>query len=363
MVSFDVTSLFTSITQDSAIETVELLLRSKYNETTNRLGHAQVLQFLKFCVRAYFTFDGTMYEQVKGTPMGSPISGFIAEAVLKRLESLAFQHHTLKFWARRNRPPDSSYLISMSMFRAVILLALLASVFGTEDFDTAPNSNFVNIQPFPQRPQSITIGGQTVPEGSLSNPCEVGISCWQPLTDKQFSYLSARPVNGTGIIILVPAAGIRLSTAVIVRHIGENLQAPTLPVVVGKIVNLDINTTAEREFILLYSEDVKDTIFGGNIHKFNEAGPPIGKNVLHIPYLDETVKGHVFALLTGHLDNTTLEYTFKLNASTSDLVRMVPAEGRYPPRVVRVSFSGEPPLRLCKILIFAYSVISFLAAV
>nr|VZI02737.1 unnamed protein product [Spirometra erinaceieuropaei] len=32
--------------------------------------------------------------------MGSPISGFIAEAVLQRLESLVFQHHRPKFWTR-----------------------------------------------------------------------------------------------------------------------------------------------------------------------------------------------------------------------------------------------------------------------
>nr|VZI51039.1 unnamed protein product [Spirometra erinaceieuropaei] len=32
--------------------------------------------------------------------MGSPISGFIAEAVLQRLESLIFQHHKPEFWAR-----------------------------------------------------------------------------------------------------------------------------------------------------------------------------------------------------------------------------------------------------------------------
>nr|VZI54132.1 unnamed protein product [Spirometra erinaceieuropaei] len=85
---------------DLAIETVQLLLRNKYDATENRLGHAQVLQLLKFCLRTYFTFDGTIYEQVKGTPMGSPISGFIAEAVLQRLESLVFQHHRPKFWAR-----------------------------------------------------------------------------------------------------------------------------------------------------------------------------------------------------------------------------------------------------------------------
>nr|VZI50889.1 unnamed protein product [Spirometra erinaceieuropaei] len=100
MLSFDVTSLFTSIPHDLEIETIEPLLQSKYDETESRLGHAQVLQFLKLCLRTYFTFDGTIYEQVKGTPMGSPISGFIAEAVLQRLESLVFQHHRQKFWAR-----------------------------------------------------------------------------------------------------------------------------------------------------------------------------------------------------------------------------------------------------------------------
>ncbi|BHF83626.1 hypothetical protein SprV_0902676900 [Sparganum proliferum] len=82
------------------IETIELLLQSKSDERENRRGHTQILQLMKFCLRVYLTFDGTIYEQVKGTPMGSPISGFIAEAVLQRLESLVFQHHKPKFWAR-----------------------------------------------------------------------------------------------------------------------------------------------------------------------------------------------------------------------------------------------------------------------
>nr|VZI04993.1 unnamed protein product [Spirometra erinaceieuropaei] len=74
---------------DLAIEIIELLLQSKYDETENRLVHAQILQLLKLCLRTYF--DGTIHEQVKGTSMGSSISGFIAEAVLRRLESLVFQ--------------------------------------------------------------------------------------------------------------------------------------------------------------------------------------------------------------------------------------------------------------------------------
>nr|VZI27456.1 unnamed protein product [Spirometra erinaceieuropaei] len=86
--------------QDLAIEKIELLLQNKCDETEDRIEHAQVLQLLKFCLRTYFTVDGTVYEQVKGTRMGSPISGLIAEAVLQRLESLVFQHHKRKFLAR-----------------------------------------------------------------------------------------------------------------------------------------------------------------------------------------------------------------------------------------------------------------------
>nr|VZI23869.1 unnamed protein product [Spirometra erinaceieuropaei] len=89
-----------SNTTDLAVETIDLLLREKYEETENRLGHSQIIQLLKFCLKTYFTFDGTIYEQVKGTPMGSPISGLIAEAVLQQLESLVFRHHRPKFWAR-----------------------------------------------------------------------------------------------------------------------------------------------------------------------------------------------------------------------------------------------------------------------
>nr|VZI15782.1 unnamed protein product [Spirometra erinaceieuropaei] len=100
MVSFDVTSPFTSLPQDLTIETIELLFREEYNETKNRLRHAQVLQLLKLCSRTYFTFDGTLHEQGKDTPMGSPISGFLAEAVLQRSALLVFKHHKPKFLAR-----------------------------------------------------------------------------------------------------------------------------------------------------------------------------------------------------------------------------------------------------------------------
>ncbi|BHF62086.1 hypothetical protein SprV_0100506700 [Sparganum proliferum] len=56
-----------------------------------------MIQLLNCCLKTNFAFDGTIYERVKGTPMGSPISGLIAEAVLQQL---LFRHHRAKFWAR-----------------------------------------------------------------------------------------------------------------------------------------------------------------------------------------------------------------------------------------------------------------------
>ncbi|VDN09870.1 unnamed protein product [Dibothriocephalus latus] len=52
---------------------------------------------LKFCLKTYFALNRTIYEQLKGTPMGSPISGLIAEAVLQQLESLVFRQHEPNF--------------------------------------------------------------------------------------------------------------------------------------------------------------------------------------------------------------------------------------------------------------------------
>nr|VZI53306.1 unnamed protein product [Spirometra erinaceieuropaei] len=100
MVSYDVTSLFTLTQKDLAVKTVSDLLNSQYTEANNTPMRGHLVQMLKYCLQTFFTFEGTVYEQIKGTPMGSPLSGFIAEAVLQRLETLVFATYKPKFWAR-----------------------------------------------------------------------------------------------------------------------------------------------------------------------------------------------------------------------------------------------------------------------
>nr|VZI19092.1 unnamed protein product [Spirometra erinaceieuropaei] len=100
MVSFDVVSLFTSIPPDLARDVLRKRLEEKYNETTGPLKIQHLMQLFAFCQRTFFTFDGRTYEQIKGTPMGSPISSLVAELVLQELEKVAFSHYKPAFLRR-----------------------------------------------------------------------------------------------------------------------------------------------------------------------------------------------------------------------------------------------------------------------
>nr|VZI49217.1 unnamed protein product [Spirometra erinaceieuropaei] len=100
MVSFDVVSLFTSIPPDLARDVLRKRLEEKYEETTGPLKIQHLMQLFAFCQRTFFTFDGRTYEQIKGTPMGSPISSLVAELVLQEVEKVAFSHYKRAFWRR-----------------------------------------------------------------------------------------------------------------------------------------------------------------------------------------------------------------------------------------------------------------------
>ncbi|BHF75608.1 hypothetical protein SprV_0501870400 [Sparganum proliferum] len=78
----------------------------------------------------FFTFNGQVYEQKKGTQMGSPLSGLIAEAVLQRLERLVFITYPPKFWARY--VDDTFVIIKRSDVQT--FKALLNSIFPDIQF-------------------------------------------------------------------------------------------------------------------------------------------------------------------------------------------------------------------------------------
>ncbi|BHF61238.1 hypothetical protein SprV_0100421100 [Sparganum proliferum] len=98
MVSFDVVPFITSIPQQLTTDVVDQLLAERYEERYKPLKSERLLELLRYCLKAYFTFGGQMYEQMKGIPMGSPLLGLITEVVLQRIEHLVFIKYQPKFW-------------------------------------------------------------------------------------------------------------------------------------------------------------------------------------------------------------------------------------------------------------------------
>ncbi|VDK79803.1 unnamed protein product [Dibothriocephalus latus] len=70
MVSVDVVSVFIFIPKQEAIDVVRQLIAKRYNESSKPLKSEHLLELLRHCLKAYFTFGAQMYE--KGPPMGSP---------------------------------------------------------------------------------------------------------------------------------------------------------------------------------------------------------------------------------------------------------------------------------------------------
>ena len=91
LVSFDVVSLFTKIPVDLAIKVAKERLRNdaSLGQRTS-LPVEVIVDLLSFCFNTtYFVFEGTYYQQVPGTAMGSPVSAVIANLVMEDVEQRA----------------------------------------------------------------------------------------------------------------------------------------------------------------------------------------------------------------------------------------------------------------------------------
>ena len=93
LVSFDVTSLFTNVPVDEAVEVTRRLLEE--DETLGErtaLTADSIAELLKLCLKStYFRFEGKFYEQREGAAMGSPVSAVIANLYMEYFEQRALE--------------------------------------------------------------------------------------------------------------------------------------------------------------------------------------------------------------------------------------------------------------------------------
>ena len=80
MVSFDVESLFTNVPIDAPVQTALQKLEDDPSLADRAtLTPAQTADLLNFVLRStYFQYNGSIYEQLEGAAMGSPVSAVIA---------------------------------------------------------------------------------------------------------------------------------------------------------------------------------------------------------------------------------------------------------------------------------------------
>ena len=113
MVSFDVVSLFTAIPVEKACE----YIRKKHNEDTTllhlrtSLTSDEIISLLDFTLsNNYFVYNDSIYKQIHGCAMGSPVSPVVANLCMEIIEESAISASATppKVWKRY---VDDSFVI------------------------------------------------------------------------------------------------------------------------------------------------------------------------------------------------------------------------------------------------------------
>ncbi|UYV83623.1 TMEM62 [Cordylochernes scorpioides] len=97
MFSFDVTSLYLSLPHTLITDTLQSFLRTA---NIDKQVIAQITQLTTLCLSiSTFTFNHQYYKQIRGTPMGSPLSSIVSEVVMGSLDR----------WINQTLPSDIHY--------------------------------------------------------------------------------------------------------------------------------------------------------------------------------------------------------------------------------------------------------------
>ena len=90
LASFDITNLYTNVPIKETLITLEQLLKLNNIPETHI---NEIINLTKFITdQNYFTHNNMFYTQTDGLPMGSPISGILAEIFVHTIEPVSYTH-------------------------------------------------------------------------------------------------------------------------------------------------------------------------------------------------------------------------------------------------------------------------------
>ncbi|RLU15924.1 hypothetical protein DMN91_011681 [Ooceraea biroi] len=123
LVSFDVTSLFTNVSKELVINSIEK--RWPMISSFTKLNLQQFLYAIDLILSSTsFVFNKQIYEQIFGTPMGSPLSSIVADMVLDDLESQCLTNLDFKIRVYYRYVDDIFMIISKDRLHDALNLSI-----------------------------------------------------------------------------------------------------------------------------------------------------------------------------------------------------------------------------------------------
>ena len=152
MVSFDVVSLFTAIPVDKACDYIRKKLEDDSSlHSRTKLDIEDIISLLNFVLsNNYFVYNDTIYKQIHGYAMGSPVSPVVASLCMEEIEKTAINATPVSsnFWKRY---VDDSFCI-IALLRVTLLppstihSTLSISIFLSPS-NTSPTANYPFLTP------------------------------------------------------------------------------------------------------------------------------------------------------------------------------------------------------------------------